>query len=273
MLIISPQYETYNEFAQSEDAKMCSVVTDGCNRWNYQDGEMGDPIVACRVTEDFVFSWSCSEYVEGSPLYVNKNYETTIMHTGYIDPLSMQERGVHTAILEQLSIAEMDKIADFSQKYIELRSVYPLEKHARLYASMYATIQKYIDTLRSSVGNNQNRTLLMLQFIQIEIKLLSYDYAPIASAGEVYVCDDVEYTVFRKDYLIDDMMFSVDANDIHVSDGEFFLPNYIASLEVSASGEKYIGYHTETQEAFTFGFKDDTMSVYSDDRLIHTCSR
>lgn len=79
--------------------------------------------------------------------------------------------------------------------------------------------------------------------------------------------------MYDTDYLIDDMMFAVEKDTIHVSDGTYLLPNFVADQEVSASGIKYVGTNTETQEAYTFWMKGDEMSVYKAETLIDTCMK
>jgi hypothetical protein len=51
----------------------------------------------------------------------------------------------------------------------------------------------------------------------------------------VYSCIDTAktfLTVYRGDYVIDDMSFQVASDEIHISDGQFMLPNYVAKREV-----------------------------------------
>ena len=65
--VVQPQstYDTFEAFQNSGDAPICKVVSDGCNEWYFADGQKGEPIKACKLTADFKYSWSCTQYQDG----------------------------------------------------------------------------------------------------------------------------------------------------------------------------------------------------------------
>jgi hypothetical protein len=90
-----------------------------------------------------------------------------------------------------------------------------------------------------------------------------------------YTCEkgNTSYTVYRGDYIIDDMAFALADDEIHISDGQFLLPNYLAKRETVHIGEKFVGNNTETNKKYTFYFKNEEMTVLDEkDILINTCT-
>jgi hypothetical protein len=61
--IQAPQYQSYptrEEFEASGEAQVCKIVTDGCNEFNISEtGSIANPIKSCKLTADFVYSWTC----------------------------------------------------------------------------------------------------------------------------------------------------------------------------------------------------------------------
>lgn len=266
-------YDTFEAFQASGDAPICKVVSDGCNEWSFADGEKGDPIKACKLTADFEYSWSCAEYQDGI-MFLQGGTQEDMM---YSDPLTAQERTVHNTLSSELTEKEFAKISRVTEKYTLLHSHYSQKQQERYEARIQSAIQKHIDIRVKKENASTDRILLMLQYLKLELKMISHAY-PIGGgfmplSGEVYTCDNAEYRVYDADYFIDDMGFVVEKDTIHVSDGSYLLPNYIAKQEISASGVKYIGTHTETQKAYTFWMKGDEMSVYQGNTLIHTCKK
>jgi len=86
----------------------------------------------------------------------------------------------------------------------------------------------------------------MLRYLRYELVLSKSDSQTLPKIGNVapitYTCEDGETTfnVYAADYIIDDMAFNVEIDEIHVSDGDFFLPNYVATKVASTTGEKYV---------------------------------
>ncbi len=261
------QYPTFEAFVKSEDATSCTLVTDGCNLWNFSAGEKGDPIRLCKLTEDFVYRWSCE-----TPL-LDDDDMMHIMTTqeDALDILSTQERADYEALQTNLSETQKTRVSNVVEKYMDAKMNYTFVIQEKYTQKVQALIQKYID-----MRTTKDSVYMMLQFVKLEIKIMSQNFpiggsAPVS--GEVYTCATSEYRVYDEDYLIDDMAFQVAEDEIHVSDGTFLLPNFVATQEVSASGIKYVGKNTETQEAYTFWFKADEMSVYKGETLLHTCMK
>lgn len=194
----------------------------------------------------------------------------------YIDPLTTEERSSYNEMMSELTEKEFAKISRVTEKYALLRSNYPEKQQEKYKARIQAAIQKHIDIRVKKENASTDRVLLMLQYLKLEIKVMSQNM-PIGGmvplSGEVYTCAASEYRVYDEDYLIDDMAFQVAQDEIHVSDGTFLLPNFVATQGVSASGVKYTGKNTETQEAYTFWMKGDEMSVYQGDALRDTCMK
>lgn len=194
----------------------------------------------------------------------------------YIDPLTTEERSSYNEMMSELTEKEFAKISRVTEKYALLRSNYPEKQQEKYKARIQAAIQKHIDIRVKKENASTDRVLLMLQYLKLEIKVMSQNM-PIGGmvplSGEVYTCAASEYRVYDEDYLIDDMAFQVAQDEIHVSDGTFLLPNFVATQGVSASGVKYTGKNTETQEVYSFWFKADEMSVYKGETLLHTCMK
>lgn len=194
----------------------------------------------------------------------------------YIDPLTTGERSSYNEMISKLTEKEFAKISRVTEKYSLLRSNYSQKQQERYETKIQAAIQKHIDIRVKKENASTDRILLMLQYLKLEIKVMSQNM-PIGGmvplSGEVYTCEKAEYRVYDADYFIDDMGFVVEKDTIHVSDGTYLLPNFIATQVVSASGVKYVGKNTETQEAYTFWMKGDEMSVYQGETLLHTCMK
>ena len=88
-----------------------------------------------------------------------------------------------------------------------------------------------------------------------------------------YVCDDGKknFTVYRAPYCVDDMCFPLEKDEIHVSDWQFFLPNYQAKREIVHIWEKFAGTDTQTKQSVTFYFKNEAMDFYRGNTLETSC--
>lgn len=195
----------------------------------------------------------------------------------YIDPLTTGERSSYNEMMSKLTEKEFAKISRVIEKYSLLRSNYSQKQQEKYETKIQTAIQKHIDIRVKKENASTDRVLLMLQYLKLELKIISHAY-PIGGglvplSGEVYTCEKAEYRVYDADYFIDDMGFVVEKDTIHVSDGTYLLPNFVAKQEISASGVKYVGKNTETQEAYTFWMKGDEMSVYQGDTLRDTCKK
>ena len=266
--MVQPQstYDTFEAFQNSGDAPICKVVSDGCNEWYFADGQKGEPIKACKLTADFKYSWSCTQYQDGIMFLQGGTDDISNNDMMYEDPLTSQERADYTKMMEQLSEKEFTKISKVTEKYMQLRNTYSQVQQEKFTTKIQNFIQKHIDIRSSQTQASQDRVLLMLKYLKLELKIVSHSY-PIGGgvtqfSGEVYACEGKQYRVYDADYFIDDMGFVVEKDTIHVSDGSYLLPNYIAKQELSASGVKYVGKDTETQDVYTFWMKGDEMSVY-----------
>lgn len=139
--VMQPQtsYKSYEAFQASGDAPICQVVTDGCNEWTFTDGEKTDPIKLCKLTSDFVYSWSCAEYQDGI-MFLQGGADTM-----YTDPLTTQERALYQTLQAQLTENELTKVSKVTEKYMQFYNTYSKIKQEKFAAKIQTFIQKHID--------------------------------------------------------------------------------------------------------------------------------
>ena len=179
--------------------------------------------------------------------------------------LSSSEQTLYDSLKAQISPARQAKIMAIVEKYQQIESKLTDDKKEMLREKLLGRI----DTLTQKYSGQKISSLL--QFLRLEIKLLS---TPVENPI-TFDCktQDVSYSVYNKDYCIDDMCFPLEKDEIHISDGTYLLPNYIARRAVSASGEKYEATETENGGKYIFWFKGDDLTVYKDDTILHECTQ
>jgi membrane-bound inhibitor of C-type lysozyme len=261
------RYPTETAFFSGGNSSICEVVTDGCNEWKNQDGQKWDPIKSCKLTADFVYSWSCADYnsnirfLTGLPLEQNTS---TI--------LTNSEQALYDSLVSQISPAKQAMVMAVVEKYQQIEAKLADEKREilreKLMKRIDAVLEKYTG---KNISISMKHISSLLQLLKLEIKLLPLSVENMMT----FECStkDISYTVYDKDYCIDDMCFPLWEDELHISDGTYLLPNYIVKRVVSASGEKYDGTETENGGKYTFWFKGDALAVYKDDTFLHECTQ
>lgn len=296
-------YDTSEAFLAAEGA-MCKTATDGCNTISIQDGQLWASTLMACVDETGNMQkevWSCKEYndnimfMTGGPIVGgDADVHGCIGSAGYSwneaqqsclriweQGLSDNDQNFYTTFQSRLTPVQNYVVAKVFQKYQDKVMVYSPEDRVVVNQKVISRLEKKIsdfllkypqDIALPYKADMYYKRLTLLKFeMQIWAKKLSERLASLNQLS--YTCDSGKtLTVFRKDYIVDDMAFVVEKDEIHVSDGQFMLPNYVATREISASGEKFVGRDTETQDAVTFWFKNDEVSMYRGDTLEATCT-
>jgi hypothetical protein len=126
------------------------------------------------------------------------------------------------------------------------------------------------------LSKKDNEIFMFLSLVQLELQRYAYELNQTSIQFNTmnFVCDNggKNFTVYKKNYCVDDMCFVVWNDEIHVTDGQFLLPNFNATRMISASGEKFDGTNTETKEAVTFWFKWENMSYFVGNTLKSSCA-
>lgn len=296
-------YDNADAFLAAEGG-ICKTATDGCNTISIQDGKLwASTLMACldETGEMQKEVWSCKQYNEdimfmtGGPVVGNdKDIHGCIGSAGYSwneaqqsclriweQGLSDNDQSFYTTIQSQLTPVQNYVVAKVFQKYQDRLMRYTPEDRVTINEKVIQKLEQKISTFLlkypQDIGlpykaDMYYKRLTLLKFeMQIWSKKLVDTVASLSKT--LYTCDGGKaLTVYSKDYVIDDMAFAVAKDEIHVSDGQFMLPNYIATREITASGEKFVGKDTETQESVTFWFKNEELSMYRGNTLEATCT-
>lgn len=291
-------YPTAEAFLAAE-GNICQTATDGCNMIGIENGQLGpSTLMACMDENgEFTQKWSCKAYITtpdepivggdadahgciGSAGYVWNAAQESCMRP-WENGLWANDASFYGTIKEQLTWVQKYQIVSIFQKYKERVMVKDPETRAIINQKVIERLdQKISDFLLQypqDIGlpykaDMRFKKLILLKF-EMMIWQKTLNDAVISFNQMNYVCEgNKSYTIYRGNYCIDDMCFPVADDEMHATDGQFLLANYITKREVSASGEKFVGTDTETQEEVTFWFKNEDLTVWRGETVEAECS-
>jgi len=260
------EYNTQESFERSE-GHICESASDWVNTFMMKEGKVfaGTKI---GYPENFTPTWKCNSYISDE-----------------IISWSQSDKNEYNTRIDRATPSEKWKVEFTIQKINKFLMTYSTSGRD----IMLDRILEFIDTkVWDIIMNNPQDVALpddvtsiytMLRYLRYELVLSKSDSQTLPKIGNVapitYTCEDGETTfnVYAADYIIDDMAFNVEIDEIHVSDGDFFLPNYVATKVASTTGEKYVWRNTETNEAYSFVLQSNKLTVYKDNMKTHTCSK
>lgn len=152
-MYIKPEvYSSFDNFQKGSDILICQKVTDGCNEWYLSDGNLGNPIKSCKLTLNFKYQWSCTQFSDPATYLVGQT-PSFIVEAKF----SQEQEDLYDMLQDNLSYEYEQRVNEVLVRYYNRREDYKIFSQERYTVFVEDMVDTYI--LKTTLKYSENGEL------------------------------------------------------------------------------------------------------------------